>query len=109
MPYAKKVCGIYSISTPNGSTYVGSSTNVCHRWSEHRCHLKRGTHHSERLQKAYEKHGDELIYSVIEECSRELLNDREQFHINRLGAVLNTSQFVENMLIRLTHTNTCAR
>lgn len=97
MPYAKKICGIYSISTPNGNSYVGSSYHVLQRWAEHRCHLRGGYHHSARLQAAYHKHGDRLKFTLIEECPLEKINEREQFHIVRLGSRLNTSQFVKNI------------
>lgn len=97
MPYKRKICGIYQIETPNGSRYVGSSTNILGRWAEHRMHLRRGTHHSTRLQAAYDKHGDKLTFSVIEECDVSHINDREQFHITDRAAELNTTPFVSNV------------
>lgn len=98
MPYKEKLCGVYEISTPNGSRYIGSSTNIHGRWSEHRYHLKKGTHHSQRLLAAYQKHGDLLKFEVLEICSPEDLNEVEQSHINRIEKRyrLNTSNFVAN-------------
>ena len=63
MPYAKKICGIYKIFTPSGNCYVGSSYNIFGRLAEHRMHLKNGTHHSSRLQAAWDKHGGRLTES----------------------------------------------
>lgn len=97
MPYKDKICGVYRITTPAGTHYVGSSTNVKLRWVEHRGHLRRGTHHSKRLQRAFAKHGAELEYVLIERCSTESLNEREQFWIDSIGAKLNTTPFVANV------------
>lgn len=91
-----KVSGIYKIKTPNGSVYVGSSINVTHRWQEHRWLLKKGKHHSSRLQAAYAKHGDALEFSVIEECDREKFNEREQFYVDSLCASLNMAVIIKN-------------
>jgi predicted GIY-YIG superfamily endonuclease len=87
VPFAKKICGVYAIETPNGNAYVGSSTNIFGRWCGHRYHLRRGTHHSERLQAAYRKHENALLFRIVEECSSAVLNEREQFHINRLRGI----------------------
>lgn len=97
MPYKDKLCGIYVISTPNGSKYVGSSHNIYRRWSEHRGHLRRGTHHSDRLQKAWDKHGGRLAFEVHELCSSSDLESREQAAIDQLKAELNTTNYVGNV------------
>jgi len=97
MPYKNRTCGIYKITTPNGSVYVGSSTRIEGRWSDHRGTLARQTHRSIRLQAAFNKHGAELVYEVIEECAVNELNNREQFWIDELGAELNTTTFVDNV------------
>jgi hypothetical protein len=60
-------------------------------------HLRRGTHHSERLQNAWEKYGDRLAFSMLEECHRDELNSREMFWIDALSPVLNTTLFVDNV------------
>lgn len=99
MPYADKRVGIYCISTPNGSQYVGSSGNIFRRWSEHRRALRRGDHHSMRLQHAWNKHGDQLVFEILEECSRNDLNTKEQEWIDRLSAELNTTPFVNNVWV----------
>ena len=98
MSNVKTRCGIYSISTPHGTRYVGSSCAIERRWHEHRSALKHGKHASERLQAAYVKHGlVGLRFDVIEECLREMLNEREQHHIDELRPRLNTTLFVANV------------
>lgn len=90
-------CGIYCITTPNGTRYIGSSIKIERRWHEHRSTLRHGKHHSERLQAAWEKHGDSLRFDVLEECAAQDLNLREQAWIDRLQPELNTSCFVQNV------------
>lgn len=90
-------CGIYCISTPNGSRYIGSSIKIERRWHEHRSNLRHGKHHSARLQAAWDKHGPALVFEVLQECEKHELNTLEQEWIDRLGAELNTSTFVGNV------------
>jgi len=90
-------CGIYSISTPNGSVYVGSSNKIERRWHEHRSNLRHGKHHSERLQAAWNKHGNLLRYEILQECDIQDLDRLEQEWIDHLNADLNTSAFVRNV------------
>jgi len=90
-------CGIYAITTPNGSQYVGSSIKIERRWHEHRSTLRHGKHHSERLQDAWNKHGHALRFEVLQECAASDLNRLEQEWIDRLQPALNTSAFVANV------------
>ena len=63
----KMESGIYAIkNTATGRYYIRSSKNLQKRWQEHRYHLKRGTHHSLKLQRSYDKHGvDAFEFSVL--------------------------------------------
>ena len=97
MPYKYKLCGIYSISTPSGSVYVGSSSNIKNRWSDHKSRLRHGKHHSDRLQAAWEKHGNNLLFEILEICDRNDLECREQYFIETLKAKLNTTPYVGNV------------
>lgn len=99
MPYKNPICGIYVITAPSGSQYVGSSRNIQDRWSGHRRGLRCGDHHSSRLQHAWNKYGEQLAFSILEECPRDLLNIKEQEWIDRLKPVLNTTPFVNNVWV----------
>lgn len=90
-------CGIYAITTPNGTQYIGSSTKIERRWHEHRSTLRHGKHHSERLQAAWQKHAGALRFEVLEECQPSQLNLLEQEWIDRLKPELNASGFVQNV------------
>lgn len=82
--------GIYKIeNSVNGRVYVGSAVNLNNRWAVHRHSLERGTHHSTKLQRAWEKHGaGSFSFSVIELVDdKKALIEREQFWLDTLRCV----------------------
>lgn len=83
-----KTSGIYCIkNASNERVYVGSAVCMDARWSAHRHHLTKGTHHSVALQRAWHKHGAEVfVFEVLEtvENRTELLL-REQYWLDKLG------------------------
>ena len=79
--------GIYKITfIGTDKCYIGSSFNIATRKTTHLNYFKNGTHHSIKLQNAYNKYGVEsLIFEVVEECanvSRDELFTREQYFID---------------------------
>lgn len=76
--------GIYQIrNLLDGKVYIGSSSRMRHRWVMHRSLLRRGLHHSARLQRAWIKHGEEnFVFEVLETISEPaLLVSAENRHI----------------------------
>lgn len=72
-------CGVYSITAPSGSCYIGSSKNIRARWAQHRVDLRRGAHHSEQLQRAFLKYGlDAFVFAPVLYCSESMLRHYEQ-------------------------------
>ena len=71
------ICGIYSIQNiVTGKHYVGCSTNCRRRRNHHKYQLKKGTHHSVKLQRSYNKHGLEaFVFTIIQE-----VDDPEALH-----------------------------
>jgi hypothetical protein len=65
-----------------GKMYVGSG-HLDARYTSHNLLLSRGTHYNKHFQRAWNKYGGEagFEYGVIEECSRDLLRERETFWI----------------------------
>lgn len=64
----KKVSGIYVIkNTLNDKLYVGAAKSIGTRWANHRKDLNQGKHHSEYLQRAWNKYGkDAFVFEVLE-------------------------------------------
>lgn len=78
--------GIYKIENKvNGKIYVGQSVNIETRWKNHRYELMNNTHYNEHLQRSWNKYGsDNFVFSIIEECEKENLDDREIYWIDYL-------------------------
>lgn len=79
------ICGIYKITNKlNGKAYVGSSKDIHKRWDKHKKDLKGKRHHNAKLQRAWNKGDIELEFSILEECSQDILFDREQHWMDTL-------------------------
>lgn len=69
--------GIYKITSNSGKTYIGQSVNIEERFIKYKrndCKLQ------PRLYNSIKKHGIENHnFEIIEECSVELLNERERY------------------------------
>lgn len=82
------------ICKPTGMAYVGQSKEAKKRWSQHRMHLRRGSHHSPRLQKEWSEHGEaSFMFAIVERrVDMVFLHCREQFWMWRFeGRLLNAS------------------
>lgn len=64
---------IYKITNlVNGKFYIGSSVRVRIRFYEHRHDLRKGIHHCEHLQRAWDKYGAESFrFEVVETIERD--------------------------------------
>ncbi len=82
--HMSKQSGIYSIThKKSGKRYIGSAVNIEKRWSVHRCHLRKGTHHSRHLQSAWNKYGESAFaFEVVATCEKDELTAQEQFWID---------------------------
>ncbi len=83
----KKV-GIYRIyCKANGKSYYGQTNDYDRRMIEHRKllrHHSKKKHHCTHLQRAWNLYSeDQFEFSLLEECSVELLNEREQWYFER--------------------------
>lgn len=91
--------GIYTITNSvTGDVYVGSSSNIQSRWSHHLSDLRKGTHHSSRLQRAFTKYGEKaFVFALIEEVPIDaiLLLQREQYWLDTLQPAYNARKQAE--------------
>lgn len=82
--------GVYCISnTKNGKIYIGSSVDMAARWGVHRHQLRKGEHHSVKLQRAWNKYGEEVFkFCVLEVVpEKNMLTSYEQAWMDKLHAV----------------------
>lgn len=85
---------IYEIvNLATNERYIGSTKQFRRRMVLHKYGLKKGNHHSWKLQKAYTHVGWEgLAIRVLEECSSDQdLREREQVYLDTLKPELNVS------------------
>ena len=80
--------GVYAIRhIVSGKSYVGSSSKIENRWVRHRSALKHNRHHSEKLQRAWNKYGaDAFEFEVLQTCALSALRSVEQEWLDRLEA-----------------------
>ncbi len=90
--------GVYVITAPSGRQYVGSAVHFGTRWSVHKHHLRAGTHHSRKLQAAWNKYGDRLQFSKLLVCAREHVVMYEQLAIDALRPALNVAPMAGSSL-----------
>lgn len=76
--------GIYKITNNiNGKIYIGQSIDIDKRWREHKRRAQVPNKEYEKyLYRAFRKYGiDNFTFEILEECSRDQLNDRENYYI----------------------------
>ena len=80
-----KKCGIYKITNINSQQcYIGQSVDIASRWKDHiKCGLGIDASATNKLYNAMQKDGVwNFTFELLEECPRELLNEKERFWIN---------------------------
>ena len=74
-----KICGIYRIISKTQKIYIGQSVDIHGRWDYYKKYSAEG---QPKLHKSLNKHGFENHkFEIIEECSKEMLNEREIYWI----------------------------
>lgn len=91
MTRTNKTTGIYGILNQDTEKwYVGQAINIERRWEKHRQELRSGTHHSEKLQRSYEKHREgAFLFVILEVCKESELDEREMFWIQAKNSLEN--------------------
>lgn len=77
--------GVYVIRcSGNGGLYVGSaSLGIKRRWSIHKSDLRKGNHHNDRMQRAWNKYGEDTFsLTVAEVCLPQHCVAQEQVYID---------------------------
>lgn len=82
--------GIYKITNLiNGKCYIGQSVNIKQRWTTHLkdAFWENGPEYNYPLYQAFRKYGvANFSFEVLEECSKDALNEREIFYIAKYNA-----------------------
>lgn len=96
------ISGVYKIQSKikPDRIYVGSAVDINARWRTHKCSLRKDNHYSRKLQRHYNKYGeDDLVFSILTVCEKKELYPingiirPEQFFIWAYNPYFNTCQF----------------
>ena len=73
------ICGIYKITNPKGSVYIGQSTDIKYRWSEHK---RKKNKKQPKLHNSFEKysrenHRFEILHELPFDIEQEVINRYE--------------------------------
>lgn len=86
-------CGIYKITNKiNGHSYIGQSVQIEKRWiaEKQNAFCQSSNSYNYPLSRAFRKYGlDQFNFEILEECSREKLNERERYYINYYNTYYN--------------------
>jgi hypothetical protein len=82
----KGLSGVYKIYfDKNDSEYIGSSKDLKFRIKTHLYNLRSRTLENERFQNLFDKLGEDCLnFEIIELCEKNLLIEREYYHINNI-------------------------
>lgn len=79
--------GIYSLTNRNnGKRYIGQSRNLQKRKTTHEWLLRNHRHFNIHLQRAWDS-GDRFDFEILEECTKEELNEKEIEWIKKLDTM----------------------
>lgn len=90
------ITGIYLVTnTINNKRYVGSSSDICGRWQDHRLLADKGQHANRHFQAAWDKYGENAFrFEVLEVVADELdLLTVEQYYLDWLEPEYNIAKF----------------
>jgi len=80
----KLISGIYGIEDESGNLYVGSADSdngIKKRWSNHKTKLRNNEHKYSELQDAFNADENNIKWIILEECSDDELEERENYWI----------------------------
>lgn len=106
-----KLSGCYEIlNTVNGKRYIGSAVNIATRLKLHRNSLRRGDHHSQALQRAWNKYGEAAFkFLPILTCAKSMLLFYEQQLFNKVKPGYNILSIAGSSLGSKRTPEQCAR
>lgn len=94
--------GIYEIvNLVNGKRYVGSAVDLRSRWRSHLHLLRKGSHHSPRLQRSFDKYGEiSFEFRCLSLCAKEHLIANEQLALDSFRPEYNVERVAASRLGR---------
>jgi len=93
----EKISGIYEIrNVVNGNRYIGSSSDIKHRWYVHKNKLRKGKHYNPHLQNAWNKYNEKVfIFNVLLLCDSDNLLFYEQVYLDVIKPEYNIALYAD--------------
>lgn len=109
------ILGVYAIINKiNRKCYIGSSSNIYGRWSSHLSELKNNKHKNQKLQRAWNKYGENnFVFEMLEIFSdkqmdklefRKILIKREQYYLNLILFANENNDIFKNLGYNISRT-----
>lgn len=97
--------GIYSIiNIINGDMYIGSSSCLSKRYSGHLTLLRNKKHHSQHLQRAWDKYKSQsFVFVVLLKCNTSILLQTELEYFNIYNPKYNIAKFPASPMLGRKH------
>jgi hypothetical protein len=83
------ISGVYELSFPNGSRYIGKSMDIHRRWTEHRNSFNKGKA-AKKMQECFDRYGFP-DGTILYECHSDHVDLMEAYFIIKNTPSLNTS------------------
>lgn len=81
------ICGIYSITSPTGRTYIGKSMDILKRWQEY-YKLTNSIRQQTKIYNSLKKYSPSCHnFEILEKCDISEIDDREIYYIHKLNTV----------------------
>ena len=81
-----KICGIYAITNlKNNNIYIGKSIDILHRWEQHLDAARLKQHDYDFYKDLNDV--SSFSFSILEICDETLLQEKEQFYINKYNSL----------------------
>jgi len=92
------ISGVYKITNKvNGKVYIGQSKHIEKRWIEHTRKLNKNEHHSKKLQRAWNKNGENNFEFEAILLSIDNLDDLELMYIDEYDSVNNGYNMIRDV------------
>lgn len=81
----RKFSAVYRIKCiPTGKCYIGGTSNLKGRWTQHKADLRSGAHRNLHLQRAWNKYGElAFVFEILEMANRKNVFEKEQAWIDK--------------------------
>lgn len=89
------ITAVYQIrNVINDKCYIGGSTNLKARWTQHKADLRHNNHQNKRLQDSWNEYGEDYhVFEILETVDSGDVHEREQYWLDKESPEYNISPY----------------